>query len=100
MEESFGEVIRGARERMGFKGRELVRYMENHPWTGGAISSGYLSSLERGKVDAAKVSIDLLWSLGVALEIDPLYLFVLSRPHISRKFLKAEDRRKLFHVED
>jgi transcriptional regulator with XRE-family HTH domain len=82
--------------------RELCRQSERSPYVSSPLSPAYLSRLERktGEIDPEKVGIDTLWALGVSLEVDPLLLFVLSRPQLSSVLLRRDKREALFDVWD
>lgn len=96
-----GDFIRKEREARGIGSRELCELTASlRGRSGRGISSGYLSQVETGYADMEKVSMDVLWAIGVALEIDPLKLFVLSRPHIDQRYLASGERRRLFREGD
>lgn len=94
---TLGNVLAERRMESNIGIRELCRAIEaSH--ISGPVSPSYLSRIERdsGEIESDHVSIDTLWSLGVAMEIDPLLLFVLSRPDLSDRLLNREIREKLF----
>lgn len=76
------QVIKDRRTKLGLGVRGCARATEK-PWVPFPIKSAiYISRLEN-KVEeeqrADAVSIDKLWALGVALEMQPLILFAYSR---------------------
>ncbi|GAB6084062.1 hypothetical protein JCM30471_29760 [Desulfuromonas carbonis] len=72
---------------------------QRHTSTGKSFSASYYSQVENGKkVNIDKVSLDFLWAVGAVLSIDPLLLFVASRPDLPDKFLDATARDRLFKI--
>ena len=98
-----GTFLGGLRKDENLGLRELCGRVQKHRLVKDPISPAYLSRLERGGADhilVDKVSLDKLWGVGVALQVCPLLLFVLSRPSISRAFLSEVSRDKMFDVFD
>lgn len=79
---AFSAFIAKRREELELSTRRVCELTES-PFVASPIKSPiYLSRLERNiteHVDAAKVSADKLWALGIALKVNPLQLFALSR---------------------
>jgi len=98
--ESFGEFVKKRMDKLGLGLREVSRRTDEEiEITGNTVSAGYFSQLLSNEGDHCEtVSIDILWSLGVVLKVDPLHLFVLSRPNIDSKYLDPELRKKIFNM--
>jgi len=60
------------------------------------ISSSYYCQVEGNLKRIDKISLDFLWAVGIVLGIDPLELYLLSRPQIDPRYLKREEREALF----
>ena len=87
----FGDLLRSRRAELGLSMREAAERVTL--WD---VSLGYWSQMEtdfRGY--SAKVSGERLWSVGIALGIDPLLLYVVSRG-VDARYLNAESRERLF----
>lgn len=92
-----GEVLRQARQAKDLGVRELCRVIERNPNTGLKVSYSYYSQVENGaNLRPEKISMDFFWAVGIVLGIDPLKLFVLSRPQIPRDFVDAKKRDRFF----
>jgi len=87
----FGHFVRSRRADLDLSMREASALAR--PWT---ISTGYWSQMETDfRNCTSKISGDKLWGIGVALDIDPLLLYVLSRS-IDTRYLNATSRDRLF----
>ncbi|MDD2319665.1 MAG: hypothetical protein PHO83_06420 [Geobacteraceae bacterium] len=96
---NLGSALLKSRTRLDLGVRELCSRSARNAGISEPISPAYYSRLERGiDVDPEKLSIDKCWSLGLVLQVDPLYLFVLSRSAIDRRFLVADERAKIFPI--
>lgn len=97
-EETLGQFLRRRREELGLGLREVCRLSEKNPNCGRKLSSGYYARVETEDptVNVDKITMDFFWAVGVVLEVDPLKLFVLSRPEIPRRFLEKLQREKIF----
>lgn len=97
-----GRVVSNRRHDARVGIRELCRISEQSPLVAVPLSPAYVSRIERetGEVDLAKVGIDTLWALGVSLQLDPLALFVMSRPDLPEVLLSRERRESLFKIWD
>lgn len=98
MENELGKIVNEARMRKGLSTRELCRAIEHNRLCGRTISAAYLSQVETGsdKVQRDKISFDFLWAISVVLELDPVTLFVISRPEISQNMRDPAYRKKIF----
>lgn len=97
-----GQVVLNRRTMASIGIRELCRITEQSPLVSAPLSPAYLSRIERenGEVDMSKVGIDTLWALGVGLNLDPLELFVMSRPELPEFLLDRKRREALFSIWD
>ena len=96
---SLGSVLLKSRTHLGLGVRELCLKSERSDGGSVPISPAYYSRLERGvDVNPEKLSIEKCWSLGMVLQLDPLYLFVLSRSAIDRRYLSSDARARLFPI--
>ncbi len=78
-----GDFLREARESLNLGIREMCRLIEKNPRAGGTVSPSYYSQVEHGKnIKPEKISFDFFWAVSIVLEVDPVKLFLLSRPHI------------------
>jgi len=88
---SLGQFMRIRRAELKQSIRESAEFAS--PWT---ISSGYWSQVETDFRDySGKVAGEKLWGIAVALNADPLLLYVLSR-HIGLELLDPTIREELF----
>jgi transcriptional regulator with XRE-family HTH domain len=61
------------------------------------VSPSYYSQIESGKgIRPEKITIEMLWSIGLVLKVDPLELFVRKYPDLPQKYLLKSERDKLF----
>ena len=91
--------LREQREKIGLGVRDIVRKIDKHPLAYVKVSAPFLYQLETNFRDQAdKVGMDILWSLGVVLRVDPMKLFLISRRQIDRKFIDPEVRDSFFDV--
>ncbi len=60
------------------------------------ISSSYYCQVEGNLKKIDKISLDFLWAVGIVLGVDPMELYLLSRPQIDRRYLKKVERDSLF----
>lgn len=78
----FHKLLKERRMQLKLGVRELARHTDK-PYVPAPIKSAiYISRLEnvvREEMKAEAISIDKLWALGVALEMQPLILFAYSR---------------------
>lgn len=87
----FGDFLRARRADLGLSIREASERAT--PWD---VSLGYWSQMETDfRHCSSKISGEKLWSIGTALGIDPLLLYVLSRG-IDARYLNAISRERLF----
>jgi transcriptional regulator with XRE-family HTH domain len=98
---AFGELIHDLRRESGLGLRELCRQSDKDGSLTQPISIAYLSRIGNGGLhnDLSKITIDKLWSLGVALGVDPLLLFVV-KAGLPVKYLDHPTRMSLFDVRD
>ena len=99
--ETLGSVVKARREELGLGQRELCRLTaknENTGYFGKGLNSGYYTRIENDdpSIKQEKISIDYLWALGVVLNLDPLMLFVLTRPNVPQRMLDQGERAKIF----
>lgn len=88
-----GPFLRKRRHEMGLSIRESCSRAEK---AGYPISMGFWSQFETNfRGQSSKISGDKLWSIGCALDVDPLLLYVLSR-NIDPRFLNIGPRQRLF----
>lgn len=93
-----GKFIQEARKKKGYSIREVCRKIEESGVAGVSVSPAYFSQVETGNgINSDKVSMDFFWAVGVILEVDPLTLFVLSRPLIPQRYVEAKNRKLLFN---
>lgn len=93
-----GEFLKKVRMGQGMAQRELARKTEKNPYTA-TVSSSYYSQVETAQgINPEKVSMDFFWAVGVALNVDPLKLFVLPRPSIPQEFAERAYRDKFFTI--
>jgi transcriptional regulator with XRE-family HTH domain len=97
-----GTVVSDFRGSLHLGLREVCRLAEKSPLIPEAISPAYLSRVEHqaGHIDPEQISLDKLWALGVVLEVDPLLLFVVSRPQLDPRLYRRAYRERLFDVCD
>ena len=60
------------------------------------ISSSYYCQVEGNLKRIDKISLDFLWAVGIVLGVDPLELYLLSRPQLDQRFLDKAERERLF----
>lgn len=60
------------------------------------ISSSYYCQVEGNLKRIDKISLDFLWAVGIILGVDPIELYLLSRPQIDQTFLDKSERDRLF----
>lgn len=60
------------------------------------ISSSYYCQVEGNLKRIDKISLDFLWSVGIVLGVDPMELYLLSRPQIDRSYMTKQERDALF----
>jgi len=90
-EKDFGNFVRGRRAFLDLSMREASAL--SVPWS---VSTGYWSQMETDfRSCAAKISGEKLWGIAVALDVDPLLLYVLSR-NIDPRYLNSASRDRLF----
>ena len=90
-ERDFGNFVRGRRAFLDLSMREASAL--SVPWS---VSTGYWSQMETDFRDCAgKISGEKLWGIAVALDVDPLLLYVLSRK-IDPRYLNSVSRDRLF----
>ena len=89
-----GVALREARERKQLGVREVARLISRSPIAGMNVSPSYYSQVKIGYYK--KPSMDFLWAVSVVLGLDPLELFVLSRPKIPQHLAKENRRKFLF----
>jgi len=90
-ERDFGNFVRGRRAFLNLSMREASAL--SVPWS---VSTGYWSQMETDFRDCAgKISGEKLWGIAVALDVDPLLLYVLSRK-IDPRYLNSVSRDRLF----
>lgn len=95
-----GKYLRARREELGLGLREVARLTERKVKACGIrVSSPYLSQVESGWADPEKVSMDVLWALGVVLGVEPSVLWVMAREGIDRRYFQAAERKKIFRVD-
>ena len=88
--------LQSRRQTLDLGIRELCRKTDRLPFP---VSASYLSRLESGtSIDVSKVSLDVLWSLGVELQTDPLKLFALANG--LDRFVEVSARDTLFSIRD
>ncbi|KAA0888812.1 helix-turn-helix domain-containing protein [Oryzomonas rubra] len=87
---TFMHFIRSVREQLRYSLRDMVKAAV--PW---GVSVGYWSQLENDPESGPTTSGEKLWSLGVALDVDPLLLYVLSR-NMDVRYLNPDSRDRLF----
>lgn len=80
--------------------RDLQRKIENNPLAVTKVSAPFLYQLlDNFRDQADKVGMDVLWSIGVVIRVDPMKLFIMSRNRkIDSKFLEASVRDSFFDV--
>lgn len=77
--------------------REVCRRIEESGIAGITISPAYYSQVETGTgINTDKISMDFFWAVGIVLGVDPLSLFVLSRPKIPARYADSKSRNRLF----
>jgi transcriptional regulator with XRE-family HTH domain len=95
-----GEFLSNVRRSKGLGIRELCRLSERMTNRGVTpLSSGYYSQIETGVgLNPERITMDILWSIGVTLGVDPIKLFVLSRSRIPQIYADRTERDKLFEI--
>lgn len=96
-----GEYLYKTRKDRDLSIRELSRQVEKHlAATGTTISAAYYSQVETGsgKINPEKISFDFFWAVSCILKIDPVYLWLLSRPGIPKEYHDPQKRKYLFDL--
>lgn len=92
-----GDYLKDVREARGLGIRELCRNIEKSTRAGTTISPAYYSQVENGKdIRPEKISFDFFWAVAVGLQVDPVHLWILSRPNIPQDLVDPERRRVVF----
>jgi transcriptional regulator with XRE-family HTH domain len=88
---NFGNFVRSRRATLGLSMREAGLLAK--PWD---ISVAYWSQMENDSRNCdSKISGEKLWGMAVALNVDPLLLYVLSR-RVDSRYLSSASRDRLF----
>lgn len=94
------KFLKDRREELEIGIRDLSRRIEKESLAIKKVSNSYISQVETNFRGFANiVNFDVLWSLGIALKVDPMILYILSRCHIDRKYLNPKARMKLFKIQ-
>ncbi|AJF08274.1 helix-turn-helix domain-containing protein [Geoalkalibacter subterraneus] len=100
MNNPLGEYLKKIRLEKDIGLRELCDLIEKDPRCGVSVSPSYYSQIETGNnLRLEKITFDKIWAIAIVLGIDPIGLFILSRPQIPQYLAKKRNRHRLFPAE-
>jgi hypothetical protein len=81
-----GEILKKRREDLNIGVRELCRNIDKSALAGKhRVSPSYYSQVENAAgIRPEKTTMDFFWAVSTALDLDPMELFLASRPNIPK----------------
>jgi transcriptional regulator with XRE-family HTH domain len=90
-----GAILKKRREDLNIGVRELCRKINKNVIAGQhLVSPSYYSQVENAAgIRPEKTSMDFFWAVATALDLDPMELFLASRPNIPKDLANAYLKR-------